>query len=272
MLVVHTRWHPDDTIGRLLADPALGFEEITLPALSARGQALWPERYDVAALEQLRLEVGEHDWQSLYQQHPVARRGRVWDVFERSLHVVPHHQLPQSFRRVAIGVDFGMRHPGVMLVVGQTGTGDLVVLHEEVHQGRTFAVRSTDGKDGWLSIASKLREIYRPERFVADPSEPGLILALRQHLAGHPVVENAQNDVREGIRRVTVHLTPVPGADGSKRPRLLVSDRCPHLIRELETWSYLTVGGIPSETPSDVGDDACDALRYAVMALTRPLS
>jgi hypothetical protein len=249
------------------------WETIELPALDAHGRALWPERYDRAALEEIRRDVGEYDWQSLYQQHPVARHGRVFSAFHRVTHVRAHADLERiyrvggrwSFRRTIVGVDFGMSHPGVMLVAGQTGAGDWVVLHEEVHQHRVFAERHTDGTEGWLTTATRLRADYRPERFVADPSEPGLILALRQHLKGAPVVVNANNDISEGIRRINVALTVRAGGT----PGLLVSDGCKNLIRELETWSYLTGSdGKISDTPSDVGDDACDALRYALTSVS----
>ena len=41
------------------------------------------------------------------------------------------------------------------------------------------------------------------------------------------------------------------------------------LIDEIESYSYRAGADGLSETPQEVRDDACDALRYAVMAVTR---
>ena len=74
--VFMTRWHPDDLIGELLAEK--GFENINLPAISADGQALWPERWNLEALAKRREDVGEFTWASLYQGQPRARGERVF--------------------------------------------------------------------------------------------------------------------------------------------------------------------------------------------------
>lgn len=90
LIVNMTRWHEDDTIGRLKNDP-LGLEwvHIELPAvIGADGQpaderkdstarSLWPERWDMERLAAIRLR-GEYGWWSLYQQSPVPRGGGMF--------------------------------------------------------------------------------------------------------------------------------------------------------------------------------------------------
>lgn len=120
VVVIQTRWHPDDLAGRLLkamaSDPlADQYTVISLPALweetpvpegqtfadvqqrmhldgvhvdqfdavgRQEGEALWRGKYDEAALAQIKINVGDVDWQALYQQMPVARAGmafqRAW--------------------------------------------------------------------------------------------------------------------------------------------------------------------------------------------------
>lgn len=192
--------------------------------------------------------------------------GRVYDGFTRRTHVVPHSEIERlykvngrwQFRRIAIGVDFGYVDAGVALVVGETSTKQLVVIHEEYHSGIIVS------DDGWLAIYKSLRDEYRPIHFAADPSEPGNIAAMRRSLQARPVVLNADNRRAEGIRRVQVAMLPRP--DG--QPGLLVSDRCVNTIRELEQYVYAEFRGKPTEEPQD-GDDHCnDSLRYAVMSLS----
>lgn len=81
-LVVHTRWHQDDLIGRLLQAQEEGGEKwrvVNFPAISDDGEALWPERYDVPALEEIRKSIrSQYIWEALYQQRPTPREGGLF--------------------------------------------------------------------------------------------------------------------------------------------------------------------------------------------------
>jgi predicted phage terminase large subunit-like protein len=78
LFVVHTRWHPDDLIGRLKAKGLKGWQFINLPALNDNGEALWPQLYDVDKLTALREDIGEFDFAALYQGQPRPRGGAVF--------------------------------------------------------------------------------------------------------------------------------------------------------------------------------------------------
>lgn len=77
-IIIQTRWHEDDLIGKALAHSGLPWERITLPAVALAGDALgrapgdplWPERYDAKALATIKATVGSHWWGALYQQSP----------------------------------------------------------------------------------------------------------------------------------------------------------------------------------------------------------
>lgn len=109
MIVMCTRWHTDDLIGRLINHMNSGegdkFTVINYPAIAEhdephrkKGEALHPERFSLERLEQTRLTVGSHDWASLYQQHPVPDGGAVFklDNFKR----YDDKSLPPSFDQV----------------------------------------------------------------------------------------------------------------------------------------------------------------------------
>lgn len=96
VIVMSTRWHTDDLIGRLLKNAKEGsgdnFKIINYPAIAEHdephrkaGEPLHPERYDLAQLEAIRLTVGSRDWSALYQQHPVPEGGAIFklDQFKR---------------------------------------------------------------------------------------------------------------------------------------------------------------------------------------------
>lgn len=90
VIIVQTRWHEDDLAGRLLDHQAKGGDQwhrLDLPAINGRGEALWPERYPVSALNRIKAAIGPRDWSALYQQTPSPDDGdffrREWfDMFE----------------------------------------------------------------------------------------------------------------------------------------------------------------------------------------------
>jgi len=78
IVVMATRWHEDDLIGRILDKAEPGeWEVISLPALSENGVALWPDWVSEADLHSIRREIGEYDFESLYQGNPVPKKGGV---------------------------------------------------------------------------------------------------------------------------------------------------------------------------------------------------
>lgn len=79
VIVVHTRWHDDDLIGRLQRDHSDDWEYVNLPAIDEEaGTALWPSRWPRSALDVRRKEVGEYDWWALFQGQPRPRGGRLF--------------------------------------------------------------------------------------------------------------------------------------------------------------------------------------------------
>ena len=86
LLLVMTRWHPDDPAGRIMERLAKGeddepWEIINLPAWDeAQEEALWPERWPTEKLKRIRNAIGEYEWNSLYMGQPVLRGGNILKV------------------------------------------------------------------------------------------------------------------------------------------------------------------------------------------------
>lgn len=197
--------------------------------------------------------------------------GQVYEAFSRDVHVVTAASLTsRRWADVVAGVDWGWTHPGVMLVVATDGR-DLFVLHEEVHQGKVVA----DTPDGWLPIMRAVCERFGVRRVFCDPSQPGAMETAARALRGVARVYDAQNDVCEGIRRVSALLEwtaerATTGVVVVGRSALHVSDACSHTVGEFEGYSRRRArDGSFTEDVDKRGDDAMDALRYAVMELTR---
>lgn len=76
IVIIQTRWHEDDLSGWLIAEHKHeGWVTLDLPAINDQGEALWPEQYDVPALEKIKLAIGARDWSALYQQRPAPEEG-----------------------------------------------------------------------------------------------------------------------------------------------------------------------------------------------------
>jgi predicted phage terminase large subunit-like protein len=86
VIVVHTRWHPDDLIGRL--EGLGGWEIINLPAVAENddpvgrepGEALWPKLFPLDELGLIRRTLGEWSFAALYQGRPRPRGSKVFGI------------------------------------------------------------------------------------------------------------------------------------------------------------------------------------------------
>lgn len=143
-IVVATRWHDDDLIGRLLKQAEADGEAdqwhvIRLPALAEGddplgrepGAALWPERYDVPELERIRASVGPYYWSALFQQRPTPDEGglfkrgtfRYWEPTDDPDTVV----LVDGEHRQVVGLDHCRRFWVWDLAASEKETADFTV-------------------------------------------------------------------------------------------------------------------------------------------------
>lgn len=86
IVLIQTRWHEDDLSGRLLEhegriEDGGQWTVLDLPAIKD-GKALWPEWYDLPALERIKSTIGPREWSALYMQRPQPDEGgffqRTW--------------------------------------------------------------------------------------------------------------------------------------------------------------------------------------------------
>jgi predicted phage terminase large subunit-like protein len=142
VIVILTRWHDDDLAGRILEREgekgyhwdkksaswkknALGnsheskygkWEVVRFPAIATededyrfKGEALWEQKYNLDALEEIKDTVGVRDWGSLYQQDPVTEEGaefkeewfKYWTKLPKNLKYVTTVDLAISQKRTA---------------------------------------------------------------------------------------------------------------------------------------------------------------------------
>lgn len=130
LCLVSTRWSEHDLTGRILASSRPEeIRKIVLPAIAEKdndevgrrkGDALWPSRFPVEALEKAKRDVGMEDWFALYQQSPLgaSKVGRAYPAFDPDVHVVDQHVDP--LQRVYVSFDFNVDPMTVLIAQVET--------------------------------------------------------------------------------------------------------------------------------------------------------
>lgn len=177
--------------------------------------------------------LGKGEW--------VGAEGVIWSLPPEQV------QYPiADYKRVIAGLDWGFVHAFACEVVGQTGSGSLAVIDEVYERGTTID-----------QIIPKLKAMQQHRGisvFYADPSEPAYI---SQCVAAGLNVVAANNSVHVGLTAVMKAL----------KAGMTVSPACTGLLEEIPGYTWQTNRTGMQEKPIEVNDDACDALRYAVLAL-----
>lgn len=86
VIMMCTRWHLDDLIGKVLNDKnQKPFHVISYPAIAEhdephrkQGEALHPERFSLEILNEIKSTLSASDWLSLYQQRPTPEGGAIF--------------------------------------------------------------------------------------------------------------------------------------------------------------------------------------------------
>lgn len=152
VILVATRWHRDDLIGRLRKYHSDSWTFISLPAVIENeaqmaadplgrkmGEPLWPERYSRESLAQTRLDLGEYFWKALFQQEPIPEQGASIkpEMFHIADIIPPSHALRLirywDMAGTSAGGDYTV---GTLLGADDNGNQDFVadVIRKQVSQ------------------------------------------------------------------------------------------------------------------------------------------
>lgn len=99
IIIIMTRWHEDDLVGRLLEKEKEKWFLLNLPAIAEKnndllnrnvGQSLWPEHgFNEEWAKDKKIEVGSRTWSALYQQRPAPSEGSIfkrewWNYYKQA--------------------------------------------------------------------------------------------------------------------------------------------------------------------------------------------
>jgi len=263
-ILVGTRWHQDDLLGRLEAESdsgeGLSWDILKLPAEAEKidalnrepGEWLWPARFTPQKYEEMKKGMSPFAWSALYQQRPTPESGggidrRWWKYYTPD-------DLPDSFDQVIQSWDLALTDKqssdfNVGQVWGRRGA-DFYLLAQfrercdiirVIHQIKTFQKR-------YPKAVAKLVE--------ESASGPALIQSLRHSVPG--LIPIPAKSLGKGTIRKEVLLkavAPAIEAGGAYLPRNF-DGTFPFWVKEyIEEFAQF---------PKGVNDDQVDCTTQAL--------
>lgn len=181
--------------------------------------------------------------------------GLVYDCFDEDKHVIDRFDLPTGSYVVA-GVDWGFSHPAVILVIAILPDGNLYIIDEWYHTGKTIAEM--------VEAAEKLKYIHNIQRFYCDPSQPAHI---EQFNRSKLTAIGADNSIRAGIDA---------GYEFIKSDKFHVfRGKAPNFLDEASMYHYELFDDygpdkdVKERLPVMQNDHSMDAFRYVMYALKK---
>lgn len=271
----------DDLSGFLIENHSDPWEVITLPAIAEAGdvmgrlpgEALCPERYDVAALEAIRKGMTLGAWEAMFQQRPDDRQsGRAYANFDPAKHedktLVLRSDLP-----LQLAFDFNV-NPGLHVEVGQYDSKlDLFTTVHEIHGPRMKTPAALDALKSLIDrLGKKWTDVHifgdrsgRTENTTTTVTDYQIIGDKIRAMGMRPVmrVPQANPPIKERLMTVNDALRDSSGEIHYKIHPL----NCPRLVTDLKRVKEDEDGLI------DKGDEMLshisDALGYRIFAQRR---
>jgi len=217
IVVVMTRWHEDDLVGRLLKKESDEIKEgvhkgerwtvINFPALAEKddylqrpeGEPLWPEHgFDKERMEQIKVDVGSRVFNALYQQRPTAADGNMlkrewWRYYDS----------PPPFASMLISVDAAFK---------DEDTSDYVVVQVwGKSQANMYLVDQVRAKMNFPATLQTIRNVTKkyPEahwKLVEDKANGSAIIATLHREIGGIVAINPEGGKVARVNAVSAYI------------------------------------------------------------------
>lgn len=253
VVVIMTRWHSDDLVGRILAKPELAARTKVLkfPAeanLDGRyrsaGEPLWPSRYSLEALREIKTTIGPYEWAALYQCAPVTSESQEFKPDWYKTISEEELSMMQTARYLAVDTAFSKKTQS-----DYCGFCDVEVDRENFWNVRAWRARL--GPEEFCEALFTLQASRRYSRIGIERTsytvglKPYLDAEQRRRNVFLPIVE-LEHGGNQKEERIRAGLVP-RYASGSVRH---VEGRCDDLEEEQASF------------PNGVHDDVLDAEAY----------
>lgn len=288
VIVVGTRWHEDDFIGRLLSKEYTGnpadWKVISFPALAEGsdvlgrepGQPLYSPLTDeteyeaIARWAGIKEAVGTYSWSALYQQRPAPAEGAIFDIGWWKYWTTDADRASNDGRTIYVDpetLNNGRWMDSWDMTFKGTESSDYVVGQRWVrHRNRRLLIHQWRGRWTFTQTLAKMRESSLKDNHVVSPY-------------GHYVYERLIEDAANGaaiidtLKEEITGLKAVPSrASKEARSRAITPEvesgnvYLPHPSDPGNEWVQDLLGEL-RDFPSGMHDDQVDALTQALTEL-----
>jgi len=278
LIVIMTRWHEDDLIGRLLKKSPRKWIRLRLPAIAEdeddllgrdEGEALCPELgYDEEWAVEKKLEVGSRTWASLFQQRPTPAGGAIFKrewikYYVRDKEMHREHSfsddvaiMPRMWDKQAQSWDCTFK---------ETNTSDYVVGQVWAKkQANFFLMDQTHKRMGFSDTMKAVRAMT--DKWPATKAK-----YIEDKANGSAVIEMLQNEISgiipvepEGGKEARANaVSPLFEAGNVYLPHPIMAPWVDDFVEELV--------GFPNATHDDRVDSCTQALNQLFTAKSNPL-
>jgi predicted phage terminase large subunit-like protein len=193
--VVHTRWHMDDLIGRLVRDMtnnegADQYEVFEFPAIleTDKGEkALWPEFFDLPALHRTKASMPAFQWNAQYQQKPTAEEAAI---IKREWWRQWKHPDPPPCEYIIMSLDAAAETHNRADFTALTTWG--VFLNEEEDAHQLILLNSIKRRLEFPELKRTCMDeynIWEPDSFIVEKKSAGVAIYQEMRRVGIPVQE-----------------------------------------------------------------------------------
>lgn len=270
VVLLQTRWHQMDLGGQILSHATENGEHwdvVNLPAIAEEndllgrspGEALWPERFDLAGLERIKKTIGAYWFSALYQQRPSPASGgkflREWFRYHRA------SEAGDGVRKLDNGPAVNLRD------CRKFGVLDLAFSQKREADWTVLGAFGVDQKSNLLLLDLDRRKI----------EAPGLVAMVRnmvdRHNLAYVCVEanGAQLAIVQGLRNAGITIRPLH-AEADKLTRSLTAQvRC-ETGQVYFPWGAPWLAEFEDELllfPRGRHDDQVDVLSYGALEVFR---
>ncbi|MFN3077662.1 MAG: phage terminase large subunit, partial [Alphaproteobacteria bacterium] len=192
LCIIGTRYHFDDLYGRLL-DPmhnSRGIPALIGKAIGDNGAALWPGRYPLAHLQNLRADLGSVIFNAQYQNDAAAMKGSIF----KAEWMKRYKELPAGLRLWQY----------CDLAISQKQTADYFA-EVTIAQDKTGAVFVLDAFHARLSFDEQFRRIKLHHDYHHRPTTPVLRVGIEANQYQAALAQQLKTRTRVPVRPVHQH-------------------------------------------------------------------
>jgi predicted phage terminase large subunit-like protein len=201
VILIQTRWHEDDLGGWLLSEFEDDWTIINFPAINDNGEALWPDRYNINRLNEIKRTVGEYWFNAMYQQTPQPAEG---GILKRSWIQYYDPKTNYEFNNSILTV-----YTGWDLAISQKETADYTCSCTAKYNPKSGNLFIVDWTQEHLTFPEQQQEVLKIQRrynaamigIEVNAYQEALPQSLKQHML--PIT---------GVRRISDKVTRIQSA------------------------------------------------------------